>query len=414
MGALRADLVTPKVYASEHTVGSDEAWESLRQYDVVAATVPSVSPRDGAIPEPPSDLFDLVLVDEAHHAPARTWSRLLDLLQKTKQVLFTATPFRRDEKEIKGRIVFTYDLARAIDDRVFGDITFEPVTDTGLPSIDIAIARATEARFRSDRNAGLRHLVMVRADTISRAKELRDIYKENTSLRLAFVSGQHSLGHVKGVIAKLNKGELDGIVCVNMFGEGFNLPNLKIAAVHSPHKSLAITLQFIGRFARTGVREIGRATFLAEPASSRNEIGQLYEADAVWRSLVQNLSMARIGSEVQTREVLDSFAVEAIPDMHDFSLYTVRPYFHVKVFAAEAANLSIVPDFPDSLQPIFTGASGPHGRPSTSRGRKSLRNGLRMGGLRMWNTIFSSSITTTRQSSCSSARRDGTTDFTCG
>src|SRR5947208_2582728 len=103
IGALPHDLASPRVFATEGTVGSDEAWDNLRQFDVVVATVPSVSPRDGIIPSPPADLFDLVLVDEAHHAPARTWSRLLDLLQEAKQVLFTATPFRRDEKEIKGK-----------------------------------------------------------------------------------------------------------------------------------------------------------------------------------------------------------------------------------------------------------------------------------------------------------------------
>jgi superfamily II DNA or RNA helicase len=36
-----------------------------------------------------------------------------------------------------------------------------------------------------------------------------------------------------------------------MLGEGYDLPNLKIAALHDQHKSLAITLQFIGRFTRS-------------------------------------------------------------------------------------------------------------------------------------------------------------------
>src|SRR6266436_7732400 len=59
--ALPLDLASPRVFATDGTIGSDQAWEDLRQYDVVAATVPSVSPRDGAIPAPPVDLFDLVL-----------------------------------------------------------------------------------------------------------------------------------------------------------------------------------------------------------------------------------------------------------------------------------------------------------------------------------------------------------------
>lgn len=360
--ALPLDLVSPKVFATERTIGSDEAWEDLRQYDVVVATVPSVSPREGLIPAPPLDLFDLVLVDEAHHAPARTWSRLLDLLGSSKQVLFTATPFRRDEKEIKGKFVFTYDLRRAFEDRVFGDITFEPVERGATASIDMAIAAATEAKFRTDRAAGLAHLVMVRADSLTRAKELKNVYDHNTGLRLSFVNGQHSLGHVKRIVEKLKKDELDGIVCVNMFGEGFNLPNLKIAAIHSPHKSLAITLQFIGRFARTGQQNIGGATFLAEPISSGAEIDELYEAGAIWREIVQNLGAGRVEAEIHKRDVLDSFAIEASPDMSDFSLYTVRPYFHAKVFSTpEGVDMTAEPDLPEKLQIIFKGVSEPHG-----------------------------------------------------
>jgi superfamily II DNA or RNA helicase len=360
--AIPLSLSAPRVFATDGTIDSINAWETLRQYDVVVATVPSVSPRDGAIPPPPADLFDLVLVDEAHHSPARTWSRLLNLLQNSNQVLFTATPFRRDEKEIKGKFVFTYDLRRAHQDRVFGDITFEPVVQGSTPSTDVAIAKAAEACLRRDRAKGLQHLIMVRADTLPRAKELQSIYEVNTTLRLAFVSGQHSLGHVKRIISRLVALELDGIVCVNMFGEGFNLPNLKIAAVHSPHKSLAITLQFIGRFARTGQQNIGSATFLAEPTSSHSEISALYESGAIWREIIQNLSGARIDAEIQTREILDSFYVDAIPGMDDFSLYTIRPYFHAKVFATpDGVDLTKLPAFPDRLQVIYKGTSDPQG-----------------------------------------------------
>ena len=68
----------------------------------------------------------------------------------------------------------------------------------------------------------------------------------------------------------------------------------------------------------------------------------------------------RIG--IHAREVLDSFAVEAAPDMDDFSLYTVRPYFHAKVFATpDGVELAALPDFPEKLQVIFKGISDPHG-----------------------------------------------------
>ncbi|MFO6295853.1 helicase-related protein, partial [Pseudomonas aeruginosa] len=40
------------------------------------------------------------------------------------------------------------------------------------------------------------------------------------------------------------------VICVDMLAEGYDLPNLKIAALHDHHKSLAVTLQFIGRITR--------------------------------------------------------------------------------------------------------------------------------------------------------------------
>lgn len=61
-------------------------------------------------------------------------------------------------------------------------------------------------------------------------------------LKLKLINSKHSYKHIKSIIKKLSDGELNGIICVNMLGEGFNLPNLKIAAIHSSHKSLEVTL----------------------------------------------------------------------------------------------------------------------------------------------------------------------------
>ena len=59
---------------------------------------------------------------------------------------------------------------------------------------------------------------------------------------------------------------------MNMLGEGFDQPSLKIAALHAPHASLGITLQFIGRFARVGNETLGAAQFFAVPAEIEGEM----------------------------------------------------------------------------------------------------------------------------------------------
>ena len=40
----------------------------------------------------PDDCFDLVIVDEAHHYPAKTWKRLVDHFPNSKKIFLTATP----------------------------------------------------------------------------------------------------------------------------------------------------------------------------------------------------------------------------------------------------------------------------------------------------------------------------------
>jgi superfamily II DNA or RNA helicase len=360
VGALPLFHEPPKVAVIRNRIKSKEDWLALKDADVAVATISSISGLDPTFPDPPEDLFDLVLADEAHHAPAATWRKILSRLADARQVLLTATPFRRDDKEIRGRLVFHYDLKRARADGIFGELEFVPV-EPAVGNIDVAIAKATQRRLLQDRKAGKRHLVMVRADSISRARELKKVYEEHTELKLDFVSGAHALVTVEKTLKRLRSFEIDGIVCVNMFGEGFDLPNLKIAAVHSPHKSLAITLQFIGRFARTIGDDIGSACFLAEPYNSARELDELYEPGSPWSEVVANLSSSRIGKETKTREVLETFKVDVAPDLDGFSLRALRPYFHVKIYECDPdLVLPVHLEFPGNRQIRFSGVSDPH------------------------------------------------------
>jgi superfamily II DNA or RNA helicase len=362
IGALPGDHAKPRVKSTVNRVTSNDDWEEMRNYDVVVATVQSISPGFEGIPTPPNDLFDLVLVDEAHHSPARTWQVILDHFAPAKRLLFTATPFRQDQKEIKGRFIFTYDLRNAFRDGIFGQITYQAVTPGGGESHDEAIARAAEAQLRVDTERGFNHRVMVRTDGLPRARELFDLYQQRTGLRLSIISGSSSLRSVKRTIERLRSGELDGIICVNMLGEGFNFPSLKIAAIHAPHKSLSVTLQFVGRFARTAGVNLGPATFLAVPSDIEIETERLYDSRAIWQDIIQNLAALRVGQEAEIREVLQSFtSTIAAPDLSDISLYVLEPYYHVKVYQLESdIDVQDEMEFPKHLQVAFRGASPEH------------------------------------------------------
>jgi superfamily II DNA or RNA helicase len=116
LGALAAAIEPPKLLELSERINSIEQWESLREYDIVVAAPPSVSPKYQDVPPPPADLFDLLLIDEAHHVPAQSWQAVLNAFRSTHRVLFTATPFRRDGREIKGKLAYVYHLRSAFED----------------------------------------------------------------------------------------------------------------------------------------------------------------------------------------------------------------------------------------------------------------------------------------------------------
>lgn len=332
---LSQDQSPPKVFANKQRISTDAMWEALRAHDVVVATPNSASPALKGVAMPAADLFDVVIVDEAHHSPAPTWNLLIDSFAGAKVIFLTATPFRRDRKEIKARYLYSYPIQRAFEDGIYGEMEFMPVESSDGENSDEAIARATEQIFKQDTEKGLQHSILVRADSTPRATRLAEVYKRLTSLRLETVDSSRSQRACEKTVQKLRDGELDGVICVNMLGEGFDLPRLKIAALHAPHKSLGVTLQFFGRFARVNGPNLGDARFLAAPAEMSGEMAELFAESDAWGSKIRLLGEERISKEVQAREFLESFETdsESRSDhaIDDVSLYSFSVFNHVKI-----------------------------------------------------------------------------------
>lgn len=336
---LPADLPTPQVYEVTGLLRESQDWTALEAFDVVVASPPSVSPAAAGVAPPPPDLFDLVLVDEAHHEAATTWRALLEAFPNARRVLCSATPFRNDRQVLGARIVYHYPLKKAQQDGIFGEIAYEAVRPQEGQSVDVLIARRAEEVYREDRAAHLDHRLVVRTTQKGRARELRETYRQHTQLKLEEIHSGLAPATVKNRLKKLREGELDGVICVDMLGEGLDIPTLKIAAIHAPHKSLPITLQFIGRFARTGER-VGRARFIAEEAAIQHDEYNLFAEDTDWREVIANLADRRVTREVELQEFFDKFRRDPSPaDDEDapegerrLSLAVLRPFFHVKVY----------------------------------------------------------------------------------
>jgi len=119
LGVLPPDIERPRIASIDHRVTSASVWEGYRDLDVVVTTPLSASPSIEGIAPPPADLFDLVMIDEAHHSPAVSYSALIEAFPSARKAFFTATPFRRDKRIVPGELIYHYPLKYAIDDGTY-------------------------------------------------------------------------------------------------------------------------------------------------------------------------------------------------------------------------------------------------------------------------------------------------------
>lgn len=261
-----------------------------------------------------SELF----VDEAHHVAAKTWDRIKKGFYEKRVLQFTATPFRNDGKKVDGKIIYNFPLSLAQDQGYFQSINFREVIEFDNDESDIEIAKAAVGQFDEDFLNGYNHTILVRTSTKERAKYLFDtIYnkifkKYNPVLIISGISKRDK----DIAMNKINKNESKILVCVDMFGEGIDIPSLKIAAIHDKYQSLPITLQFIGRFARSK-KGLGNATIVANVVSEdiNESLKDLYSQDSDWNKLLVRMSSTAIGKEISMQELSNGFNNFGIKDI---------------------------------------------------------------------------------------------------
>jgi DNA or RNA helicases of superfamily II len=338
-GVFNDSISKPAVFELKHTY-NEQVSEEIIKSDVVIATPQCALSLSEC--EDIRNKFDLVLVDESHHVPAKTWQQILININHAKHILVTATPYRLDRKEIKGEIIFTYPLSMAYSDGIFGEIQYIPIAEAN--DKDYLIAKQAERVLMGDRGLGYDHYLMVRANTKEKAKELEVLYQSKTTLKLKRIDSSMTNKVIKSCISALKTKQLDGIICVDMLGEGFDFPNLKIAAIHSPHKSLVSTLQFIGRFARTNAENIGTAKFIAmNDDELLIENTNMYVNDAIWQDIIIDLSEGKTKKEEASKKYFKDFKSNKeeynIYD-NELSLHSIRTICHAKVYRVLEINLS--------------------------------------------------------------------------
>ncbi len=248
-----------------------------------------------------------LFIDEAHHVPAKSWKNIRNSFSNSRVVQFTATPFRRDGELVDGVRVFNFPLRRAQAENLFTQITLKSVAEFAPELADNSIAVAALSQLDEDLAAGFDHLLMARVNTINRANVVLETYRRLAPNHnpIAVYHSQSSAAQRSHLASLLNR-RSRVVVCVGMLGEGFDLPALKIAALHDVHRSLTVTLQFIGRFTRAS--GLGKATVVANTADARvdDALKDLYQESADWNHIIRDLSESATERHRERTEFIQS------------------------------------------------------------------------------------------------------------
>ena len=243
----------------------------------------------------------LIVVDEAHHAVAKTYRKIIDRLSQRVKVLsllgLTATPVRTAEKE-RGylKLVFKDDIIYKVDMRtlIARGILSEPIFEEVNTKIDMS-KKFTESEIKKiikydfDRlpmqslnsiaqNAKRNKIIVstylnnkekykqtiVFALNISNAIALNKLFNKNGVKCDYVVSGlQDSMTkvtispeHNARILEAFKKGEIEVLINVNILTEGTDIPNVQTIFLARPTMSPILITQMIGRGLR-GVKAGG-------------------------------------------------------------------------------------------------------------------------------------------------------------
>jgi superfamily II DNA or RNA helicase len=320
-----------------------EAKQIIKNANVIVALPDTLAASVGTAIEYIYQECSMLFVDEAHHLAAKTWQKVRNGFVNKPVVQFTATPFRNDQQHMGGQIIFNYKLSDAQKDGYYKSIRLYTIEEFGGQEIrDRAIAKQAIAILREDRKK-YQHLLMARAQNKTKADQLLLLYRELAiDLNPVVIYSGPGLKRKNDVALKaLQDKSVHGskiVICVDMLGEGFDLPELKIAAIHDNHKSLAVTLQFVGRFTRSAesVDDAAVVINIADP-NAEKRIQELYSEGADWDNLISRLSETQIASELSLQEAIKN--LKSGGNLHNqISLWNLHPKFSVQVYRTNVSN----------------------------------------------------------------------------
>ena len=276
--AHQVEILTQSISAFKNVLGIGSVSYSMsyegrpiEDTDVVFATFATLYTRRKELEQCG---FDVVVIDEAHHTPAKTYSAVLDCLNPEILIGMTATPHRLDGKDVfeifggSDGHVGKYDLAWALRHGHLAypkyKVLIDDLTDKDIHDLDVTLGKSdiNQRIFLHRRDDKIIEILMENLNEVSQIEShfspkgivyCRSIAHIESLLphfdpgAATFVHSRQQWSQRRESIRQFREGEFKFILTCDLFNEGIDIPETNVLVFLRPTTSQSIFLQQLGR-----------------------------------------------------------------------------------------------------------------------------------------------------------------------
>jgi len=210
------------------------------------------------------DEFEYLIIDEAHHASADTYQKVLAYFKPKFTLGLTATPERADDKDIieifkntahKLDIQTAVEIGELVPVRCIRIHTNIDLTKVRFNSVQYNIRDLESKIFVPERNTLIVDTFMeyvsnkrtvIFSASVKHAEQIAEMIRER-GVTAAAVSGSMKSSERKEMLAKFQKGEIKAMCACDLLNEGWDCPETEVLFMARPTMSKVLYTQQLGR-----------------------------------------------------------------------------------------------------------------------------------------------------------------------
>lgn len=265
------------------------------------------------------DYFDYVVVDEFHHAAARTYKKLLAYFKPRFLLGLTATPERTDQVDIlhlcDDNLVFSRDLFDGVNNKLLSPFHYHGIADEQVNYKELpwrngkfdpeALVNqlATQARARhvfSKWNELKQKRTLAFCVSRHHADFMTD-YFNNKGIKSVSVHSESKVRRNEA-LKQLSENKIDVLFSVDLFNEGVDIPSVDTILMLRPTESKILFLQQLGRGLRLS-SETGKS-YLVVVDFIGNHISFFKKPEALFNIEPNNASRREFIKQVEDGDLL--------------------------------------------------------------------------------------------------------------